>query len=117
MLNFISALFHQKNIIKTEENNENKKFRQKKKEVQLALKELENSNIELDFVSRARLDIEKLENILNNNEAIVNASFGNILEEILLTLDLIKSKAIEKKNINNEMLDDYVIQKAIQNLK
>ena len=112
MLNFISALFHQKNIIKTEENNENKKFRQKKKEVQLALKELE-----LDFVSRARLDIEKLENILNNNEAIVNASFGNILEEILLTLDLIKSKAIEKKNINNEMLDDYVIQKAIQNLK
>ena len=117
MLNFISALFHQKNIIKTEEKNDNKKFRQKKKEVQLALKELENSNMELDFVSRARLDIEKLENILNNNEAIVNASFGNILEEILLTLDLIKTKAIEKKNINNEMLDDYVIQKAIQNLK
>lgn len=117
MLNFISALFHQKSIIKTDVKKDNKNFNQKKKEVQLALKELENLNMELDFVSRARLDIDKLEHILNNNEAIINASFGNLLEEILLTLDLMKAKALEKKNINKEILDDYVIQKAIQNLK
>jgi len=33
------------------------------------------------------------------------------------TLELIKDKAIEKKNYNKAMTDDYVIQRAIQNLK
>ena len=56
MLGFFSALFMQKNTIKEENKQQsNKKFAQMKKEVLLTLKELEDK--ELDFVSRARLDI------------------------------------------------------------
>ena len=89
MLGFFSALFMQKNTIKEEDKqHSNKKFAQMKKEVLLTLKELEDK--ELDFVSRARLDIEKLDKILKDNE---------------------------EKNYNKTATDDYVIQRAIQNLK
>lgn len=71
----------------------------------------------LKFFTKARLDIEKLDKILKDNEAIIELSFGNLLEEALTTLDLIENKAIEIKTTNKTMTDDYVIQKAIQNLK
>ena len=116
MLGFFSALFMQKNTIKEEDKQQsNKKFAQMKKEVLLTLKELEDK--ELDFVSRARLDIEKLDKILKDNEAVIELSFGRLPEEAIRALELIKDKAIEKKNYNKAMTDDYVIQRAIQNLK
>lgn len=116
MLGFFSALFMQKNTIKEEDKqHSNKKFAQMKKEVLLTLKELEDK--ELDFVSRARLDIEKLDKILKDNEAVIELSFCRLSEEAIRTLELIKDKAIEKKNYNKTATDDYVIQRAIQNLK
>lgn len=116
MFEFFSALFMQKNTIKEEDKQQsNKKFAQLKKEVLLTLKELEDK--ELDFVSRARLDIEKLDKILKDNEVVIELSFGKLSEEALRTLELIKDKTIEKKNYNKVMTDDYVIQRAIQNLK
>ena len=116
MFEFFSAFFMQKNTIKEEDKQQsNKKFARLKKEVLLTLKELEDK--ELDFVSRARLDIEKLDKILKDNEAIIELSFGNLLEEALITLNLIEDKAIEIKTTNKTMTDDYVIQRAIQNLK
>ena len=116
MLGFFSALFMQKNTIKKEDKQQsNKKFAQMKKEVLLTLKELEYK--EPDFVSRARLDIEKLDKILKDNETVIELSFGRLSEEAIRTLELIKDKAIEKKNYNKAMTYDYVIQRAIQNLK
>lgn len=114
MFDFFSALFNKKNIIKDDKQS-SKEFTQKKKEVLSILKDLDN--IDLNFASRARLDIEKLDKILKDNEAIIELSFGNLLEESLITLNLIKEKAIEIKTTNKEEIDDYLIQKAIQNLK
>ena len=114
MFEFFSALFSQRNTIK-EDKQTNKTFAKRKKEVLSILKDLDD--IDLNFVSRARLDIEKLDKILKDNEAIIELSFGNLLEESLTTLDLIENKAIEIKTTNKTMTDDYVIQKAIQNLK
>lgn len=87
----------------------------KEKEVLSVLKDLDD--IDLNFSTKARLDIEKLDKILKDNEVVIELSFGNLLEEALITLDLIENKAIEIKTTNKTMTDDYVIQKAIQNLK
>lgn len=114
MFEFFSALFSQRNTIK-EDKQTNKTFAKRKKEVLSILKDLDD--IDLNFASRARLDIEKLDKILKDNEAIIELSFGNLLEEALTTLDLIEDKAIEIKTTNKTMTDDYVIQRAIQNLK
>lgn len=109
-----SALFSQRNTIK-EDKQTNKAFAKRKKEVLSVLKDLDD--IDLNFSTKARLDIEKLDKTLKDNEAIIELSFGNLLEEALRTLDLIENKAIEIKTTNKTMTDDYVIQKAIQNLK
>ena len=114
MFEFFSALFSQRNTIK-EDKQTNKAFAKRKKEVLSILKDLDD--IDLNFSTKARLDIEKLDKILKDNEAIIELSFGNLLEEALATLDLIENKAIETKTTNKTMTDDYVIQKAIQNLK
>ena len=114
MFEFFSALFSQRNTIKEDKQN-NKEFTKRKKEVLSVLKELDD--IDLNFSTKARLDIEKLDKILKDNEAIIELSFGNLLEEALTTLDLIENKAIEIKTTDKTMTDDYVIQKAIQNLK
>lgn len=98
-----------------EDKQNNKAFTKRKKEVLSVLKELDD--IDLNFSTKARLDIEKLDKILKDNEAIIELSFGNLLEEALTTLDLIENKAIEIKTTDKTMTDDYVIQKAIQNLK
>ena len=114
MFEFFSALFSQRNTIK-EDKQTNKEFVKRKKEVLSMLKDLDN--IDLNFSTKARLDIEKLDKILKDNEAIIELSFGNLLEEALTTLNLIEDKAIEIKTTDKTMTDDYVIQKAIQNLK
>ena len=114
MFEFFSALFSQRNTNKEDKQN-NKAFTKRKKEVLSVLKELDD--IDLNFSTKARLDIEKLDKILKDNEAIIELSFGNLLEEALTTLDLIENKAIEIKTTDKTMTDDYVIQKAIQNLK
>ena len=114
MFEFFSALFSQRNGIK-EDKQTNKEFVKRKKEVLSILKDLDD--IDLNFSTKARLDIEKLDKILKDNEAIIESSFGNLLEEALTTLDLIENKAVEIKTTNKTMTDDYVIQKAIQNLK
>lgn len=114
MFEFFSALFSQRNTIKEDKQN-NKVFTKRKKEVLSVLKELDD--IDLNFSTKARLDIEKLDKILKDNEDIIELSFGNLLEEALTTLDLIENKAIEIKTTDKTMTDDYVIQKAIQNLK
>lgn len=114
MFEFFSALFSQRNTIK-EDNQTNKAFTKRKKEVLSVLKDLDD--IDLNFSTKARLDIEKLDKILKDNEAIIELSFGNLLEEALTTLNLIEDKAIEIKTTNKTMTDDYVIQRAIQNLK
>lgn len=114
MFEFFSALFSQRNTIK-EDKQTNKEFVKRKKEVLSMLKDLDN--IDLNFSTKARLDIEKLDKILKDNEVVIELSFGNLLEEALITLDLIENKAIEIKTTNKTMTDDYVIQKAIQNLK
>ena len=92
MFEFFSALFSQRNTIK-EDKQTNKEFVKRKREVLSILKDLDD--IDLNFASRARLDIEKLDKILKDNEAIIELSFGNLLEEALTTLDLIENKAIE----------------------
>lgn len=114
MFEFFSAFFSQRNTIK-EDKQTNKTFAKRKKEVLSILKDLDD--IDLNFSTKARLDIEKLDKILKDNEAIIELSFGNLLEEALITLNLIEDKAIEKKNYNKTATDDYVIQRAIQNLK
>lgn len=114
MFEFFSALFSQRNTIK-EDKQTNKVFAKRKKEVLSVLKDLDD--IDLNFSTKARLDIEKLDKILKDNEVVIELSFGNLLEEALITLDLIENKAIEIKTTNKTMTDDYVIQKAIQNLK
>ena len=114
MFEFFSALFPQRNTIK-EDKQTNKTFAKRKKEVLSILKDLDD--IDLNFSTKARLDIEKLDKILKDNEAIIELSFGNLLEEALITLNLIEDKAIEIKTTNKTMTDDYVIQSAIQNLK
>lgn len=114
MFEFFSALFSQRNTIK-EDKQTNKTFAKRKKEVLSILKDLDN--IDLNFSTKARLDIEKLDKILKDNEAIIELSFGSLLEEALITLNLIEDKAIEIKTTNKTMTDDYVIQRAIQNLK
>lgn len=114
MFEFFSALFSQRNTIK-EDKQTNKAFAERKKEVLSVLKDLDD--IDLNFSTKARLDIEKLDKILKDNEVVIELSFGNLLEEALITLDLIENKAIEIKTTNKTMTDDYVIQKAIQNLK
>lgn len=114
MFEFFSALFSQRNTIK-EDKQTNKEFVKRKREVLSILKDLDN--IDLNFASRARLDIEKLDKILKDNEAVIELSFGRLSEEAIRTLELIKDKAIEKKNYNKTATDDYVIQRAIQNLK
>ena len=87
MFEFFSALFSQRNTIKEDKQN-NKAFTKRKKEVLSVLKELDD--IDLNFSTKARLDIEKLDKILKDNEI---------------------------KTTDKTMTDDYVIQKAIQNLK
>lgn len=114
MFEFFSAFFSQRNTIK-EDTQTNKTFAKRKKEVLSILKDLDD--IDLNFSTKARLDIEKLDKILKDNEAIIELSFGNLLEEALITLNLIEDKAIEIKTTNKTMTDDYVIQRAIQNLK
>ena len=114
MFEFFSALFSQRNTIK-EDKQTNKTFAKRKKEVLSILKDLDD--IDLNFSTKARLDIEKLDKILKDNEAIIELSFGNLLEEALITLNLIEDKAIEIKTTDKTMTDDYVIQRAIQNLK
>ena len=114
MFEFFSAFFSQRNTIK-EDKQTNKTFAKRKKEVLSILKDLDD--IDLNFPTKARLDIEKLDKILKDNEAIIELSFGNLLEEALITLNLIEDKAIEIKTTNKTMTDDYVIQRAIQNLK
>ena len=114
MFEFLSAFFSQRNTIK-EDKQTNKTFAKRKKEVLSILKDLDD--IDLNFSTKARLDIEKLDKILKDNEAIIELSFGNLLEEALITLNLIEDKAIEIKTTNKTMTDDYVIQRAIQNLK
>jgi hypothetical protein len=114
MFEFFSAFFSQRNTIK-EDKQTNKTFAKRKKEVLSILKDLDD--IDLNFSTKARLDIEKLDKILKDNEAIIELSFGNLLEEALITLNLIEDKAIEIKTTNKTMTDDYVIQRAIQNLK
>ena len=114
MFEFFSAFFSQRNTIK-EDKQTNKTFAKRKKEVLSILKDLDD--IDLNFSTKARLDIEKLNKILKDNEAIIELSFGNLLEEALITLNLIEDKAIEIKTTNKTMTDDYVIQRAIQNLK
>ena len=114
MFEFFSALFSQRNTIK-EDKQTNKAVAKRKKEVLSILKDLDD--IDLNFASMARLDIEKLDKILKDNEALIELSFGNLLEEALTTLNLIEDKAIEIKTTNKTMTDDDVIQKAIQNLK
>ena len=114
MFEFFSALFSQRNTIK-EDKQTNKAFAKRIKEVLSVLKDLDD--IDLNFSTKARLDIEKLDKILKDNEVVIELSFGNLLEEALITLDLIENKAIEIKTTNKTMTDDYVIQKAIQNLK
>ena len=114
MFEFFSALFSQRNTIK-EDKQTNKEFVKRKKEVLSMLKDLDN--IDLNFSTKARLDIEKLDKILKDNKAIIELSFGSLLEEALITLNLIEDKAIEIKTTNKTMTDDYVIQRAIQNLK
>lgn len=114
MFEFFSALFSQRNTIK-EDKQTNKTFAKRKKEVLSILKDLDD--IDLNFSTRARLDIEKLDKILKDNEAVIELSFGRLSEEAIRTLELIKDKAIEKKNYNKTATDDYVIQRAIQNLK
>ena len=78
MFEFFSALFSQRNTIK-EDKQTNKAFTKRKKEVLSVLKDLDD--IDLNFSTRARLDIEKLDKILKDNEAIIELSFGNLLEE------------------------------------
>lgn len=114
MFEFFSAFFSQRNTIK-EDKQTNKTFAKRKKEVLSILKDLDD--IDLNFSTKARLDIEKLDKILKDNEAIIELSFGNLLEEALITLNLIEDKAIEIKTTNKTMTDDYVIQRTIQNLK
>lgn len=114
MFEFFLAFFSQRNTIK-EDKQTNKTFAKRKKEVLSILKDLDD--IDLNFSTKARLDIEKLDKILKDNEAIIELSFGNLLEEALITLNLIEDKAIEIKTTNKTMTDDYVIQRAIQNLK
>ena len=99
MFEFFSALFSQRNTIK-EDKQTNKAFTKRKKEVLSVLKDLDD--IDLNFSTKARLDIEKLDKILKDNEAIIELSFGNLLEEALTTLDLIENKAIEIKNKERE---------------
>ena len=99
MFEFFSALFSQRNTIK-EDKQTNKAFAKRKKEVLSVLKDLDD--IDLNFSTKARLDIEKLDKILKDNEAIIELSFGNLLEEALRTLDLIENKAIEIKNKERE---------------
>ena len=74
MFEFFSALFSQRNTIK-EDKQTNKAFAKRKKEVLSTLKDLDD--IDLNFASKARLDIEKLDKILKDNEAIIELSFGN----------------------------------------
>lgn len=111
MFEFFSALFSQRNTIKEDKQN-NKAFTKRKKEVLSVLKELDD--IDLNFSTKARLDIEKLDKILKDNEAIIELSFGNLLEEALTTLDLIENKAIEIKTTDKTMTDDYGFKKLFK---
>ena len=76
MFEFFSALFSQRNTIK-EDKQTNRAFGKRKKEVLSILKDLDD--IDLNFASRARLDIEKLDKILKDNEAIIELSFGKFI--------------------------------------